>query len=83
MLSMAGRTQHQMLCAIQHSLLGSGKPCGHARDGSAGIAGFKRFVTLLYNCHVSLAYYWSSPSWSFVPGIPWGHTLYMDGAYVA
>ena len=54
-LSMAGGRLHQMLCAIQHSLLGSGKPCGHARGSSAGIAGFKRFVTLLYHCHVSLA----------------------------
>ena len=42
-------------CATSHSLLGSGMPCGHARDGTAGSAGFERFVTLLCHCHVSLA----------------------------
>ena len=52
---MAGGEQHQMLCAASHSLLGSGKPCGHARDGSAGKRGYEPFVTQMSHSHVYLA----------------------------
>ena len=48
-------TQHQVLCVTSHSLLASGKPCGNARVGLAGSAGFERFVTQMSHFHVYLA----------------------------
>ena len=54
-VSIANRTQHQMLCAIQHSLLGSGKPCGNARGRLVREGRFQPLVRLLYGCYVYLA----------------------------
>ena len=62
MVSIANRTQHQMLCAIQHSLLGSGKPCGNARGRLVREGRFQPLVTLLSGCYVYLAY--GTSSWN-------------------
>ena len=45
--SMDGGRQHQMLCATIHSFLGSGKPCGSARDNHLREGRFQPLVRLL------------------------------------
>ena len=52
---LAGRTQHHVLCAPNHSLLDSCDSCGNARGRLARRPRFERFVTLLYHCHLYLA----------------------------
>ena len=53
---LVGGTQHHVLCAANRSLLDSCDSCGNARGRLARRPRFERFVTLLYHCHLYLAY---------------------------
>ena len=49
---LADRTQHELLCAIQHSPVWSGAACGDGRGLVTRWSAIDRFVTLLYQTHV-------------------------------
>ena len=57
---LVGGTQHHVLCAANRSLLDSCDSCGNARGRLARRPRFERFVTLLYHCHLYLAFAVSS-----------------------
>ena len=52
---LVGGTQHHVLCAANHSLLGSCDSCGNARGRLARKPRFERFLTLLSHSHLYLA----------------------------
>ena len=52
---LADRTQHELLCAIQHSPVWSGAACGDGRGLVTRWSANDRFVRQMYACHMELA----------------------------